>query len=143
MQGNDKLYFSTLELPKLALGWQYLDNKTLVEAGARGGAVLAGRYNPGDEGVRRLSGIEYGAFATMQFDFLRVEGTAYRIDTRSTGNGRPVDVGRASICAVAGKVGICGDTMFLRGEADLGPNAGGIQTAMSTYAGVSLGVASW
>jgi hypothetical protein len=143
MQGNDKLYFSTLELPRLQLGWQYLGGKTLVEAGARGGAVLAGRYNPGDEGVRRLSGIEYGAFATAQVDWLRMEGTAYRIDSRSTGNGRAVDVGRASVCAVAGKVGICGDAMFLRGDADLGPNAGGVQAAMSTYAGVSLGVASW
>ncbi len=143
MQGNDQLYFSALELPRLQLGWQYLGGKTLVEAGARGGAVLVGRYNPHDEGRRALSGFEYGAFATAQIDWLRMEGTVYGIDSRKTLNGRAVDVGRASICAVAGKVGICGDWMFLRGDADLGPNAGGVQTAMSTYAGVSIGVASW
>jgi hypothetical protein len=144
MQGNDKLYFSSLELPRLTLGWQYLSGRMVVEAGARGGPILAGRYNPGDEGYRRLSGsLEYGGFASVQLDFVRVDLTAMRIDARNTGNGRPVDVGRGSLCALAGKVGICADIMVLRGEADMGPNAGGIQTAMSSYAGITLGVASF
>jgi hypothetical protein len=144
MQGNDRLYFSTLELPRLSLGWQYLDGHTLLEIGARGGPILSGRYNPGDEGYRRLSGsIEYGGFVAAQFSFLRIDVTAMRIDARNTGTGRPVDVGRGSVCGIAGSFGICADMMAIRGDADMGPNAGGVQTATSTYAGLSIGVASW
>lgn len=144
MQGNDKLYFSMLELPRLSLGWQYADGRTVVEAGGRAGPVLTGRYNPGDEGYRRLSGsFEYGAFASVQVDFLRVDVTALRIDAKNTGTGRPVDVGRGSICAIAGKVGVCGDVMAFRGDADMGPNAGGVQRTTAMYAGLTIGVASF
>lgn len=144
MQGNDKLYFSMLELPRLTLGWQYLDGKTVIEAGVRGGPILTGRYNPGDEGYRRLSGsFEYGGFASAQIAFLRMEAVVMRIDARNTGTGRPVDVARGSLCGIAGKVGICSDVMALRGDADMGPRAGGVQTATSTYLGLSIGVASW
>jgi hypothetical protein len=144
MQGNDRLYFSTLELPRLTLGWQYLDGKTAIEAGIRGGPILAGRYNPGDEGYRRLSGsFEYGAFASATVSILKMEATVMRIDAKDTGTRRPVDVARGSFCAIAGKVGICGDVMAIRGDADMGPNGGGVQVAHAGYAGVSVGVASW
>src|SRR5690606_4301918 len=46
LQGNDRLYFSALELPRLTLGWQLLSDHTLVELGARGGPILSGRFNP-------------------------------------------------------------------------------------------------
>jgi hypothetical protein len=144
MQGNDKLYFSTLELPRLTLGWQYLDGRTVIEVGARGGPILAGRYNPGDEGHRRLSGaFEYGGFASAQIDFLRVDAAVMRIAAKNTGNGRPVDVARGSLCAIAGKVGVCADVMAFRGDADMGPSAGGMQRTNSMVAGLSVGVASW
>lgn len=144
MQGNDRLYFSMLELPRLTLGWQYLDGRTVIEVGARGGPILSGRYNPGDEGYRRLSGsFEYGGFASAQIDFLRIDANVMRIDAKNTGTGRPVDVARGSLCGIAGKVGICADVMAFRGDADMGPNAGGMQRTMSTYAGFSVGVASW
>jgi hypothetical protein len=144
MQGNDRLYFSTLELPRLTLGWQYLDGKTAIEAGIRGGPILAGRYNPGDVGYRRLSGsFEYGAFASATVSILKMEATVMRIDAKDTGTGRPVDIARGSFCAIAGKVGICGDLMGIRGDADMGPNGGGVQVAHAGYAGVSVGLASW
>ena len=53
-----------------------------------------------------------------------------------------VDVGRGSICAVAGKLGICGDVALFRGDADMGPVLG-TQEALATYSGVTLGFASW
>lgn len=144
MQGNDRLYFSTLELPRLTLGWQYLDGRTAIEAGIRGGPILGGRYNPGDDGYRRLSGsFEYGAFASATVSILKMEATAMRIDAKDTGTGRPVDVARGSFCALPGKIGVCADLMAIRGDADMGPNAGGVQTATSAYAGISVGVASW
>jgi hypothetical protein len=144
MQGNDRLYFSTLELPRLTLGWQYLDGKTAIEGGIRAGPILSGRYNPGDAGDRRLSGsFEYGAFASATVSILKMEATVMRIDAKDTLTGRPVDVARGSFCAIAGKVGICGDLMGIRGDANMGPNGGGVQVAHAGYAGVSIGVASW
>lgn len=144
MQGNDRLYFSALELPRLTLGWQYLDGKTAIEGGIRGGPILTGRYNPGDNGHRRLNGsFEVGLFASATVSILKMEATVMRIDASGNGTGRPVDVARGSFCALAGKVGICGDLMGIRGDADMGPNGGGMVVAHSAYAGVSIGVASW
>ena len=66
-----------------------------------------------------------------------------RIEARRTGDGSPVDVGRAQLCGVAGAVGICLDAMLLHGDADLGPLAGGTHAATTSYAGLTLGVAKW
>ena len=144
MQGNDKYYFSVLELPRLTVGWQYLDGQTLFEVGAHGGPVISGRYNPGDEGYRRTSGsLEYGAYGAIQIGIIRINGDVMRIDAKNTGTGRPVDVARGSLCGLAGKVGICADLMAIRGDADMGVAAGGVQTVTTGYAGLTLGVASW
>lgn len=143
LQGNDRLYYSALELPRLTAGWQFLSGKTVLEIGARGGPILTGRFNPGDTGKRSISGsLEYGAFVSAQVDFLRFDATAMRIDARKTGNGSPVDIGRANLCAVAGKVGVCADFMVLRGDVNMGA-ALGTREALATYGGVTLGVASW
>ena len=143
IQGNDRLYFSALELPRLTLGWQFLSGKTVLEVGARGGPILTGRFNPGDAGVRSISGsLEYGGFVSAQVDFLRFDATAMRIDARKTGNGSPVDVGRGAVCGIAGKLGICADFMILRGDANMGPTRG-TEEALATYAGLTVGLASW
>jgi hypothetical protein len=144
MQGNDRLYFSALELPRLTLGWQFLANRTVFEIGVRSGPILTGRFNPGDTGYRSLTGaFEYGGFASAQIDWLRFEATALRYDARKTGDRTPVDVGRASLCAVAGKVGICADFAVMQGSADLGPTVNNNQQAIATYGGVTIGAASW
>jgi hypothetical protein len=64
-----------------------------------------------------------------------------RIDARKTGNHSPIDLGRGQVCAIAGKVGICGDFTVFRGDA-LFPTYGH-QEALATYAGLTVGVASW
>jgi hypothetical protein len=148
IQGNDRLYFSSLELPRLALGWQFMSQKTVLEMGVRGGPILTGRFNPGDDGVRSISGsLEGGAFASIQFDFVRLEANAMRIDARKTGDHSPVDVGRAALCGLAGKVGICADMMMFRGTARFGGPPGSptshFDQAVATYAGLTVGVASW
>ena len=143
LQGNDLLYFSILELPRVSLGYQYLKGKTVVEIGGRGGAVLAGLYDPGEDGRRKLGGFEWGAFASAQVDFLRLDVSAMRIEARKTLDGTPVDVGRAAICGVGGKVGVCLDGMLFHGNADMRANDGGIHSTTSTYLGLTLGVAGW
>jgi hypothetical protein len=143
LQGNDLLYFSLLELPRVTLGWQYLKDKTVIEGGARGGAILAGLYDPAEDGRRKLNGFEWGGFVAGQIDFLRVDVSAMRIEARKTLNGTPVDVGRAQLCGVAGKAGICLDGMFFRGDADMRAKEGGIHSTTSQYLGLTIGIAGW
>lgn len=143
LQGNDLLYFSILELPRVTLGYQYLKGKNVVEIGGRGGAVLAGLYDPAEDGRRKLNGFEWGAFVSAQVDFLRADASAMRIEARRTLNGTPVDVGRASLCGVGGKVGVCVDAMLFRGDADMRANDGGVHSTTSTALGLTIGVAGW
>lgn len=143
LQGNDLLYFSILELPRLTLGYQYLKNKTVIEGGARGGAVLVGLYDPGEAGRRALNGFEWGGFVAMQVDFLRIDASAMRIEARNTLNGTPVDVGRGQICVVGGKVGGCLDAMLFRGDAEMRAENSAIRHATAQYLGLTLGVAGW
>jgi hypothetical protein len=143
LQGNDLLYFSMLELPRLTVGWQYLKGTTVFEAGARGGAILAGLYDPAEDGRRKLNGFEWGGFVSGQFAFLRFDASFMRIEARKTLNGTPVDVGRAQLCGVGGKVGVCLDGMLFRGDAEMRANAGGIHSTSSQYVGLTLGVTGW
>jgi hypothetical protein len=143
LQGNDLLYFSLLELPRLTLGWQYLRGKTVLEAGARGGAILAGLYDPAEAGRRKLSGFEWGGFVSAQLDFVRADASFMRIETPHTLNGTPVDVGRAQLCAVGGKFGACLDGALFRGDAEMRAEASAIRTTSSEYVGLTVGVAGW
>ena len=140
LQGNDLLYFSMLELPRLSLGWQYLKGNTVLEGGARGGAILAGLYDPGDAGRRKLSGFEWGGFVSGQVAFLRGDASFMRIETPNTLNGTPVDVARGQICGVGGKLGVCLDGMFFRGDAEMRAEASAIRTATSRYVGLTIGI---
>ena len=139
LQGNDLLYFSMLELPRLSLGWQYLKGKTVLEGGARGGAILTGLYDPGEAGRRKLSGFEWGGFVSGQIDFLRADLSFMRIETPKTLNGTPVDVARGQICGVGGKLGVCLDGMFFRGDAEMRAEASAIRSTTSQYVGLTIG----
>ena len=140
LQGNDLLYFSMLELPRVAIGWQYLKGRTVLEAGARGGAILAGLYDPGDAGRRKLSGFEWGGFVSGQIDFLRADASFMRIETPHTLNGTPVDVGRAQLCGVGGTFGACLDGMLFRGDAEMRAEASATRSTVSQYVGLTIGI---
>ena len=103
-----------------------------VWTSAAGGALV---------GLHKDVSTRGGAPRMVSFEFLRVEATAMRIEARKTGDHTPIDIDRGAICALAGKVGICGDFM-MRGTANMGPLVGH-QGALATYAGVTLGIASW
>jgi hypothetical protein len=144
LQGNDLLYFSLLELPRLTLGWQYLSGKTVLEAGARGGAVLTGLYDPASDGRRALNGFEWGGFVSGQADFIKLDATFMRILAKKTLNGTPVDIGRAELCVVGKGVGLCIDGMLFRGDAELRASAPGtIHSTSSQYVGLTLGFAGF
>ena len=140
LQGNDLLYFSMLELPRLSLGWQYLKGKTVIEGGARGGAILAGLYDPAEAGRRKLSGFEWGGFVSAQVEFLRADASFMRIETPKTLNGTPVDVARGQLCGVGGKLGVCLDGMLFRGDAEMRAEGSAIRSTTSQYVGLTVGI---
>ncbi|MBX3190226.1 MAG: hypothetical protein KF819_24720 [Labilithrix sp.] len=141
LQGNDLLYFSLLELPRATVGWQYLAGRTVIEGGMRGGAVLAGFYNPGEEGRRKLNGFEWGGFLSSQFGYVRLDMSFMRIEAKKTLTGRPVHVGKASLCAAGKRFGACVDGMLFGGDADM--RAAGVRLATSSVFGLTLGVTDW
>jgi len=141
VQKNDALRPSFVELPRLTLGWQYLDGHTVIEGGLRGGAILTGHYQPGDEGRRRLSGpFEYGLFAAVAVDAVKLEGTVMRLDARKSGTGGPIDFARGSLCGTVSRLGICADAMAIRGDVGRGTPAIH-QRVTSAYGGLSVGFA--
>jgi len=143
IQGNDLLYFSMFELPRITLGWQYLEGKTVIEGGARGGAILAGLYDPAEDGRRKLNGFEWGGFGSAQIDFLRLDVSFMRIEATKTLDGTPVDVARGQVCGIGGKIGVCLDAMFFHGNADMRANDGGIHSTSAQYVGLTFGIAGW
>jgi len=144
LQGNDLLYLSMLELPRVTLGWQYLEGRTVMEIGLRGGPIITGRYKMADEGRRSLSrSLEWGGFVAAQVDFVRLDVSAMRIEARQTLNGEPVDLGRAALCGVGGKFGVCLEGMLLRGDADMGAAAGGVRSTTSSFVGLTIGAVGW
>ncbi len=144
IQGNDLLFFSLLELPRLTIGYQYLDGKTVLEAGLRGGPILTGRLKPGVEGRRSLSrALEWGGFVAAQYDLLRADVSFMRAEARQTLNETPVDIGQAKLCLIGTKFGGCFDGMIFRGDADMGPAFGGVRATTSMFLGVTIGVVDW
>lgn len=144
IQGNDLLFFSHLEIPRLTLGYQYLDGKTVLEAGLRGGPIITGRLKPGVEGRRSLSrALEWGGFVAAQYDLVRADVSFMRAEARQTLNETPVDIGQAKLCLMGSKFGGCFDGMIFRGDADMGPAYGGIRSTTSMFLGVTIGVVGW
>jgi hypothetical protein len=140
MIGNDLFYHSTLELPAMRAGYNYAWNGVVFELGGRGGPVLAGRYNPGEHGYRRLSGsIEYGAYVFAKTEHVKLSIMARRFDARMTGDGTPVDVGTAMLCAGGGKFQLCADGTIMRGHV-MQDGGGPHYLAQTNYGGLTF---SW
>ena len=145
--GNSKLYFSRLELPQLQLGYQYVSGRTVFELAARGGPILAGRYNTGDSASRTLgASFEWGGHAAAHSRFGRVDVSMMRIEAESA-PGTPVDVVRGSVCGyLANTVALCADGSFFRGDVNI-PNAlagtTDVKESRSAYVGVLVGLLGW
>lgn len=140
MMGNDLFWHSSLELPAMRVGYNYTHDGTVLELGARGGPVLAGRYNPGDAGYRRLSGsFEYGAYAFARTDHVRMSIMAQRFDAYATGDGTPVDMATGMLCVGSSKVALCADGRVLRGNV-MQDGGGPHYLAQTSYGGLSF---SW
>ncbi|RYE82106.1 MAG: hypothetical protein EOO75_21205 [Myxococcales bacterium] len=137
--GNRRLYTSFLELPHAEAGYQYLDDRWMLEVGARTGVVLAGRYNPTGEGHHRLGrSLEFSGYVALSIAQLRLEASVMRVDR--AGDRRPVDVGRVDACLWPGaSYAVCFDGQWLRIRRD-DATTGESYEVPSSYAGLLFGI---
>ncbi len=136
--GNPKFYRSRFELPFLELGVQTLSDDVLFEVAGRGGVVLAGRFNTGDEASRKLGADgELGGLATLQVEHFRLSATGMRIFSHHA-PGSPVDALRGQLCVepLEGLL-LCGDAAHHRGEVRI--PGGTVSDSTVRYLGLSLG----
>jgi len=97
--GDSRLYTSRITLPYGRVGVQWMGRKSMVELGAGGGALLLGRFNVGDDGVRSLSGTyEIGPTLLVTTPVLQLSGELRRIGAETSGTGQPVVLARAMAC---------------------------------------------
>ena len=115
LQGSRTLYYSLLEVPQLQLGYQYLAPGKLAEGGFKGGYLLAGYYRA-DDGNRPLgASYEWGAFANVNIEPLRLRGAFTRV---LAGAPSPsLNVLEAEVCSRRRPIIVCTDTQVFFGEA--------------------------
>jgi hypothetical protein len=140
--GNQRLYTSLLELPRGVVAYQLLSRRVLLEAGFQGAFVLLGCYNAGDELGRRLGlAPDWGAFASFQRAPARVSVSFTRVEARFSGSGRPVDMLGGFACGYVGKLSLCTDARYLRGDLD-GPRGVRKENVEVLYFGFMAGLAT-
>lgn len=134
--GNDDLYESTIELPQVQLGYQLLREGLQLEAAARGGAVLIGRYNPA--GGKRPTGgsFEWGGYAALRFGPVHAELELIRTEVTGAPE-TPITRTTAELCALADVGGLCLFARNIRGDVQF---TGGAREIVSNYAGLSIGL---
>jgi len=134
LQGNGALYSSLLELPRGELGWQYIRGWTVLEAGASYGAVLTGRFRPGDADAAFLgSGFAAGGYAALQLSALRAGVVSERVPRKDFGH---LDLTDAFLCVIGSPLALCGDVSWSRGDVT---RDGAVQSIAAWYGGVTLG----
>ena len=137
--GNLLAYHSLLELPQLHAGYQYLFRGALFEVAAKGGWLLLGRHDVGEDGRRVLDGSpEAGAIAALVTRSVVMRGAFARVFV--TDDAGPVDLFEASACGVAIPVAVCTDVRIERGDV-YGPTSVLLPGARSTFVGLTVGVA--
>jgi hypothetical protein len=143
--GNDRFYFSRLELPMAELGYQYLalDESVLLELGGRAAPILGGRYDVGDNARRETSGsFEWGAYLALHTHYGRLDLAYNRIELPTKQLDTPIDTLHGVACATIAKhVGLCLDGHFMRGDVILPSND--VSKATTVYAGITIGYADW
>ncbi|HEU4535778.1 MAG TPA: hypothetical protein VFS00_16745 [Polyangiaceae bacterium] len=137
LAGNGLLYESRLTLPEAQAGYQIFTHDLFFEAGARGGLVLAGRFDPLDGAGRKLGGaFDVGPYASAWTSWLRLDLEGHRFFGRD-GEG-DLDLVRAGLCLPFGGATACLDGRHARGEA---PRVGGGRALVeATYVGLTLGL---
>jgi hypothetical protein len=139
VMGNKDLYASMLELPQGQLGYQYLAGRTLFEIGAKTGAVLTGRYRDplADETRKMGPSIEGGAYGSIHFSPVRLDGSFTRVAVHNDDLGTPIDVATGAVCGLGRWFAVCADGRLEKG--DVFASNGVASKFQSTYGGVMIG----
>jgi hypothetical protein len=130
-------YTSLLELPQAQLGYSYVSRGAHVEAAARAGPVLTGRYGVDGGAATRLGGsLEVGGYAALAVRPLRldIEVARVRLDGGERG---PVDSLDALLCGALGHPTVCLRTGVMRGRLVA---RSALEEAKAFYVGVTIGV---
>jgi hypothetical protein len=136
IMGNDAYFSSLLEVPQLQAGWQWSQGHAVVEATGTTGAVLTGRWRAWYADTRDLgTGLSYGGRVSLQVPWIRLSANAERLPATDTLGS--VDVGMATLCAVAAPLAICADGLVEQSQVDYG---GAVRFARVEYAGITIGL---
>jgi hypothetical protein len=115
IMGNDMFFSSLIEVPQVQLGWQWASRHALFEVAATSGVALDGRFRAGYAETRDLgAGLSYGGHAALQIPWVRLSATIERLPGRDGLDF--VDMGTASLCAIASPVAICADATVEQGH---------------------------
>jgi hypothetical protein len=128
---------SLLELPQAQLGYGYVTRTLHVEAAARGGPVLTGRYGvDGGSSARLGDSLEVGGYVAFALRPVRldVEASRIRLDAGASG---PVDSLEALLCGALGHPTACVQVITARGRLAVGP---ALERATAVYVGVTIGI---
>ncbi|HEX4338905.1 MAG TPA: hypothetical protein VH062_23525 [Polyangiaceae bacterium] len=126
---------SILELPQAQVGYSFIGRRLHLEAAARGGPVLTGRYGVDGGAVTRLdNSLEVGGYVSFGLRPVRLDVEASRV--RLGGVSGPVDSLDALLCGTLAKPIVCFHGSALRGT--LGSRSGS-QLGTATYVGVTIG----
>jgi len=134
--GNAALYASMLELPTLELGYQLLERDLHLELSGHGGAVLTGRYKPGDERRKLGSAFSYGGLLAARLAAVDLELDLSRIEPGESDPNGPFDMLTLLLCGGARYFGVCFDARILDGGV---PVRGGSRNVQSSFLGLSVG----
>jgi hypothetical protein len=128
---------SLLELPQFQLGYSYIRKTLHLEAGARGGPVLTGRYGVDGGAATSLAGsFEVGGYAAIGARPVRldVEASRVRLDPGPEG---PVESLDALLCGALSRPIVCFHGSAVRGALVGGA---GLTRATAGYVGLTVGI---
>jgi hypothetical protein len=95
---------------------QYSKGVTVLEVGGRGGAVLDGRFNTGDDARRKLGGFDFGAYMAVHLADARFDVSWMRVVAKRSDPKTPVDMLRGAACVYVDIFGACVDAWYMRGD---------------------------
>jgi len=135
--GNKYLWDSSIELPQLQLGYQWLVPRSVVDVAVKGGYVLVGRHNTGDAGTRDLDGsFEWGGIGALHIGSIDLRASYTSVQVNDGGS--PVDLFEAAICGHAKPLVLCTDIRYELGDVRL--LDGRFSDTVASYVGLTAGI---
>lgn len=138
VRGNDHLLDWYIELPELQVGYQVLGDRAVLDVVGRGGIVLGGGWEPGEDSDREIgTSFAFGGSLLVGVTPFALSASVLRILEKQHANETPVDHYGGNVC-IGYALAVCGDLTYTRGDVVM--PGGAIQGASSLYGGVLIGI---